>query len=424
MLNLPAFFIGFTGMDQYGFFTLDQGAVRPWPLALSLALSTLSAGVGWLAYKLLQKRAWFCGNRYEIYQRNAVIFGVPVAIAFLPAFFLTGYGDKPLVLGVAGIMATALCLIAALNDREMRLDPAMARLWFPVFSGFILILLMLSVVGMLAMYFIEHSPSGGNFLWDWEFAWSDLGYQAEEFSQRRRNGLLAFGIAGTLYMTVALGGSLLGAVLIHTRSRPEEEDGYAAAESTLTPPAEPLADWLEDGEETAQESPEFVVAMNGEETSISRSQYENLLAEKDILLPDTGLLVDKASGTAFSKNGGKWKKIPFRGRRKGPFLLLCIYARYPGRRFTAGELEVMLRTDLEDRNGFNVSDFFAQLQKRTPLVPVQRDDGGSCIPDTVNVCFLDQLPITQSGDETVPSPEEYSSSPNDLETPSQSLSQG
>ena len=64
MLNLPAFFIGFTGMDQYGFFTLDQGAVRPWPLALSLALSTLSAGVGWLAYKLVQKRAWFCGNRY------------------------------------------------------------------------------------------------------------------------------------------------------------------------------------------------------------------------------------------------------------------------------------------------------------------------------------------------------------------------
>ena len=113
------------------------------------------------------------------------------------------------------------------------------------------------------------------------------------------------------------------------------------------------------------------------------------MANKDNLLEDTELLVDKASGNAFAKADGHWRKISFRGRRKGPFLLLCIYARYPGRRFTSGELETLLEADLLGREGFNVSDIFAQLHKRAPLVPVQRDDEGSYIPETVKVCFLD-----------------------------------
>ena len=369
MLNLPAVLTGATGMDQYGFFTLEPIAARPWPLALSLVLGLLSTGAGYLAYRLLQKRAWFAGARYESYHHNAVVFGVPVAVAFLPSFFLTGYGNKPLVLGVAGIMAASLCLTAALNDRKTRLDPAMARLWFVVFAAYILVLLTLSVSGMLAMYFVEHSPSSGNFFWTWEFAWSDLGYPAEEFNQRYRNGLLAYGIAGTCYMVVALGGSMLGSVLGWAR---QSEEGEAEIDQT-----------------PSQDSSAFVAVRNGEEDVISRSQYEDLLANKDNLLDDTELLVDKASGNAFAKADGQWRKISFRGRRKGPFLLLCVYARYPGTRFTAGELETLLEADLLGREGFNVSDMFAQLHKRAPLVPVRRDDDGSYIPETVKVCFLD-----------------------------------
>ena len=40
MLNMPVIFTGATGMDQYGFFTLDQVNTRPWPLVLSVLLST------------------------------------------------------------------------------------------------------------------------------------------------------------------------------------------------------------------------------------------------------------------------------------------------------------------------------------------------------------------------------------------------
>ena len=355
-------------MDQYGFFTIDAVSAQPWPLALSIVLGTLSAGAGYVAYRLLRIRAWFSSSRYEAYHSNAVIFGVPVALAFLPAFFLTGYDNKPVVLGVAGIMAASLCIIAALNDPRTRLDPGMARILFVLGAAIILLLTALAVSGMLVMYLIEHSPSGGNFFWTWEFAWSDLGYQAEEFSQRHRNGLLAYGIAGTCYMAVALGGPMLGAALRWTGLG---EEGEAYTEQTAS-----------------QESSAFVAVLNGEETVISRSQYEDMLANKDKLLRDTELLVDKASGNAFAKADGQWKKIPFRGRRQGPFLLLCIYARYPGRRFTSGELETLLEADLPGREGINASDIFAQLHKRAPLVPVQRDDDGSYIPKTVKVCFL------------------------------------
>ena len=409
MLNLPALVTGVTGMDQYGFFTLEPVSAPPWPLALSLALSSAAAGAGYLAHLLLRRRAWFRGNRYEIYQRNAVVFGVPVGVAFLPAFFLTGYADKPLVLGVAGLMATALSLIAALNDRDMRLDPAMARLWFAVFSAFILVLVMLAVAGMLAMYFVKHSPSGGNFFWAWEFAWSDLGYPAQEFQQRRCDGLLSLGIAGSVYMAVALGGSLLGAALRHTRPRPrrERDDRPAPTEPDLTQPAEPLSAWLEAGDPLLEDQPGFLAAMNGQEVAITSSQYEDLLANKELLLPDTRLLVDKASGTAFAKSLGEWERISFRGRRNGPFLLLCVYARYPGRRFTSAELEVLLATDMPERERLNVSDFFAQLQKRAPLVPVRRDGVGTYIPEAVKVCFLDhQPPPLPEDDETAPTAED------------------
>lgn len=396
MLNMPAIFTGTTGMDQYGFFTLEPFKSQPWPLVLSLLVSTGSAIAGYAAYRLLRKKqTWYAGNRYGAFHRSALLFGVPVGIAFAPVFFLTGYNDKPTVLALFGIMATSLCLTAALHDRETRLDPEMARIWFVACIAFILVFLTLCVAAMLVMYLVEQAPSTGNFFWTWDFSWSDLGYPAEEFSQRHRNGILAFTLAGSCYMTVAIGGSLLGAILAKARTAPKKRDASGAEYGS---PQESLAtaESASDEQAAQQEAPEFLVALNGEEGPISRSQYENLLADKERLLPDARLLVDKASGTAFAKTAGRWKKLSFRGKRKGPFLLLCVYARHPGRRFTTAELEFLLRPELPDRDGFNVSDFYAQLQKRNPLVPVQRDDDGTYMPEAATVCFLDHWPSAEA----------------------------
>ena len=393
MLNLPAVFTVNTGMDQYGFFTLEPLAEQPWPLVASVFFSTASALAGYGVYGLLRKKqTLYAGNRYGAYQRSAVLFGVPVFLAFAPLFFLTGYNDKPTALAVAGILSTSLCITAALSDRDSRLDPGLARLWFIAGLAFILVFLILCVAAMLVLYLVEQTPSTGNFFWTWQIAWGDLGYPAEEFNQRHRNGLLAFAIAGSCYMTVAIGGSLLGAILGWARPAQNSApvsvvgDSDSVGEGAAQNQSEPLSDWVQEVQTTVPDAPELVVALNGQEAAIGRSRYENLLA-------DCRLLVDKASGTAFARTGGRWRKLPFLGRRKGPFLLLCVYARHPGRRFTTGELEVLLKSDLSGRDAFNVSDFFAQLQRRNPLVPVRRDDHGTYIPETVKVCFLDHWPV-------------------------------
>ena len=94
------------------------------------------------------------------------------------------------------------------------------------------------------------------------------------------------------------------------------------------------------------------------------------------------LLVDKAAEDVFLRTNGKWAKLDFRvrvkgsGMRSGPFSLLCIYARSPGRRFANDELRTLLDRELQNHAELNVRDFVFQLQRRTPRLPVGRDATG------------------------------------------------
>ena len=412
MLTLPVFFTATTGMDQYGFFTIDPVAARPWPMALSIALSLLTAAAGYLAYQFLWRRQWrFTGDNWGPFRRNALLFGMPIALAFAPGFFLTSYGGKPTCVAIAGLMAGSLCVTAALNDREMRLDPGLARILFASCIAAILVFIALSISAMLIMYFAEQTPSTGNFFWRWEFSWSDLEYPAEEFNSRQRNGLLAFTLTGSGYMVVVLGGALLGSVLRWANlTRQSGGDDPPLVEAMDSPsgsngqtPARPSPSTPKDTEPKDPEKSGFALFLNGREGHITAEEYARLVADKDALPGTAALLVDKVAGSAYVKDGENWTRIRFGGRRKGPFLLLCILARHPGTRFVNGQLEVLLRMELPQRDTMNVSDFFAQLQKRRPLLPLKRDDGGICLSDSVNVCFLDyrRSPPPDSDTETL-----------------------
>ena len=393
MLTMPVFFTATTGMDQYGFFTIGPVAARPWPMALSIALSLLTAAAGYLAYQFLWRRQWrFTGENWGPFRRNALLLGAPVALAFAPGFFLTSYGGKPTMVAIAGLMAGSLCVIAALNDREMRLDLGLARILFASCIAAILVFIALSISAMLIMYFAEQTPSTGNFFWRWESSWSDLGYPAEEFNSRQRNGLLAFTLTGSGYMVVVLGGALLGAVLrwANPKQRMEADEASPDEAMDISPgsngptPASPGLPEVKDSEK-----PGFTLFLNGREAHITAEEYARLVADKDALPGKAALLVDKVAGSAYVKDGENWTRIRFSGRRKGPFLLLCILARHPGTRFANGQLEVLLRMELPERDTLNVSDFFAQLQKRCPLLPLKRDSGSVYLSDSAGICFLD-----------------------------------
>ena len=395
-LNLPLIFAGFTGMDQYGFFTL--GLAERWPLALAAAANLALALLAYAAYRAigeLRPDTGFAARLYEMQGglgRYALLFGLPVALAMFPSLLMTSYGAKPYFLFVGVGTAGFLGIAAALKDGQVRLHPEIARYWF--ISGAIAFLLLLAawIAGMLILHYVSQIAPIGNFLWTWDFSWSSLGYPPEQFGQRQRSAFLALTAAGAgciALIPIWLG---LGPLLrrASAAATPDETPQVRQCQPATTEPplqqplpapenldGESLPDWAEAvvsvllGEQGQfRDEPDFVVSLNGREIAIGARQYEGLLADKERLLQEAGLLVDKASGTAFVKDGGDWKRIAFRGRLKGPFLLLCLYARHPGRRFTSSELESLLRTELPDRSDLNVSNFFAQLQKRqSPQFP-------------------------------------------------------
>ena len=296
-------------------------------------------------------------------------------------------------------MAGSLTVTHALRAPDMKLDPAIARYWSILAIAAILMFLALSIGGMLVLYATEQMPASNNLLWKWDYEWEDLGYPREAFAQRQRGALTAFTLTGSGFMVAVLGGTMLGAILRWTREpRNPGQPSQPSRQHKDTPEwAAQALTQLESLSPFATGEAEYVGVFNGHEVDLTGSQYQRLVGGKDELLADAELIVDRAAGDVFHRTDGTWTRLDFRvrdsraGIRSGPFSLLCIYACNPGRRFTNGELTVMLGDALSDRESFSVRDFCSQLERRRPSIPVGRDDSGTFLDGSVRVCFLDRM---------------------------------
>ena len=413
MLNVPLFFTLNTGMDMYGFYTLETVSARPLPAVLSTLLSCVMAVAAYLLYCwLYRRRGLFTGGLWGPFTRGAMLSGVPVALTYAPAVILTSVGGKPNLIAVAGLTAGSLCVTHALRDPEMNLDRDIAGKLLGSAIAAILVFLLLSISAMLVLYTVGEHPASGNLLWKYEHEWSDLGYPAEQFQQRQRDALVAYTLAGSGFMIVVLGGSMLGAILRWTR-RPRHADHHpSSADPYQDAPAwvARIAQRLEPDAPSTPDDAEYVAVLDGREIGVTGSQYRRLVVGKDDLLRDVELFVDKVVGNVFLRIGGTWTRLDFRvrdraaGIRSGPFSLLCIYARHPGQRFTNGELRMLLEWELSDRVSVDVGEFISQLQGRRPRLAIQRDDTGSFLDDAVKVCLLDHRPPpTTAGPSSQPS---------------------
>ena len=201
-------------------------------------------------------------------------------------------------------------------------------------------------------------------------------------------------------MIVVLGGSMLGAIIKWTGTPQYIERRTPASHQSQDLPAwvARIARRLEQNGPSTPDEAEYVAVLGGREIGVTGSQYGRLVVDKDDLLRDVELFVDKVVGNILLRTGETWTRLDFRignraaGVRSGPFSLLSIYARHPGRRFTNGELRTLLEQELSDRASINVGDFISQLQRRRPRLPIQRDDTGSFLDAAVNVCLLDHRP--------------------------------
>ena len=400
MLNLPLFFTLNTGMDLYGFFSLAPVKAYPLPAVLSTVLNLGMAALAYTSYLWLWHRLGVDhGTDWGPFTRGAVLSAVPVFLAFAPAIVLTSIGGKATQIAIAGLMAGSLTVTHALKAPDMKLDAAIARYWSILAIAVILMFLALSVGAMLVVYATEQVPASNNLLWKWGYEWEDLGYPREAFVQRQRDALTAFTLAGSGFMVVVLGGTMLGAILRWTREprKPEQPSQPSRQHRDAPEWAAQALTQLELLSPSAPNEAEYVGVFNGHEVELTGGQYERLVGGKDELLGDAQLIVDRAAGDVFHRTDGTWNRLDFRirdrtvGIRSGPFSLLCVYARNPGRRFTNGELAVMLGDELSGRESFNVRDFVSQLARRRPGIPVGRDDSGTFLDGSVRVCFLDRL---------------------------------
>ncbi len=421
MPNLTLFFTLITGMDLYGFFTLSVVSARPLPALLSTLLNLCMATAGFTFYCWLWRRqAWFMGKNWDPFTRGAILSTAPVLLAHAPAILLTSNGGKPTQIIVAVLMAGALTITHALRDAEMRVDPSYARFLFAAALSVILVFLCLAVVGMVVLHASEQMPAVGNLLWRWDYRWEDLGYPREDFDQRQRDALVCYTITGSAYMIVALGGSMLGAIMPWTRAI---QSAWQSPQNTRQL-ADALCMWTQQGNRQsepldrqpgdapewiaqvvsgldvrgpfASSEAEYLAAFNGYEMRILASQYEDLVGRKDNLPQDVKLIVNKAALEVFVWSDGTWVRLVFRAGRGGkaiaggPFALLCIMARNPGRRFTTRELRDLLKADLKALDSPKVRDLISQLQKKDPPIPVKRDENSWFLDDSIGVCFLER----------------------------------
>ena len=414
MLNLPIVFTLIMRLDHYSLATLPSVSqiVKEWygPYALAsmeVAIGVVLALVAYMLYKWLHRNS---SNpvleRWSAFYCHMLAIGLPVAIAMLPGVLLTVNNGKSYGIIIGTLLTCALSLIAACSDSRINISSDMARLYFVSSVIGIIALLAIGAQWTFFLYGAEQVPSTTNSFWTWEPDWQTVGYTREEFAQRNRDCLLIFAIAVGVYMTlvgirmlyalggrirgdeeqerpgtdgalgfVSLFGTLFGFSGAHPQGEPDKSEIDTEAAVDFKPPPYPLPPWgvkiLRQLEWREGDAEDYFVVFDGEkEVTITTDQYNNLLLNKDSILSEADLLVNRAMSDGFSKIEGGWERFTFRHRSEtssglsGTFLMLCIHARNPRHRFGTDDLDRMLKEEIRGSGTSMVADLRNRLKDR------------------------------------------------------------
>ena len=381
MLNLPLAFPLWMGMDQYGLYTVDAIArVQHLPLALAAIIDTSLAFLGYYAYKRLRARPDYPLYRdWRAFYRHIFIIGVPVAIAKVPAFVLAFDALKPYFIVAGVLMVASLAIVALLRESDVVTSPGIAAAYSVTVILVTLTMVAMSIALLLVIFPMDLIPPTGNFLWEWRFDWSDIYYAREDFVHRARVALVFFGVSTCVYMAAVMGYAMLDAIYTQMKAAtvpPADSDADALRqESAQSIPLDSLPDWgvevLERLEWRDGDAQDYYAVFDGEkEVGITAEQYNNLLLNKDSILSEADLLVNRATSDGFSKVEGHWERFTYRRRREtksglsGTFSLLCIHARNPRHRFETDDLVRMLNEEIKGSGTNTVADLRNRLKER------------------------------------------------------------
>ncbi len=230
-----------TRMDIYGFYTLGEFAVKPFPYMLALMVNLILSSTAALLFQLLRNWQYGSGRgAADPLRRAIVVVSPPAALAYVGVLVLSNIG----VWTEFGLQLAALSgvFIILLLLRDPAVDPPERdrRFFLYVTVAVAMAMIIVGAVAVLAVYLAPGLPSilpDHNLLYSWDIDFDALGYPAEEAMDRLNMGYLWQNVCIYVYMVFVVGGSMIAEMYrFTTRAVPTAEP------ETLSSPAETAAD--------------------------------------------------------------------------------------------------------------------------------------------------------------------------------------
>ena len=230
-----------TRMDIYGFYTLGEFAVKPFPYMLALMVNLILSSTAALLFQLLWNWQYGSGRgAAEPLRRAVAVVSPPAALTYVGVLVLSNIG----VWIEFGLQLATLCgvFIILLLLRDPAVDPPERdrRFFLYVTVAVAMAMVMVGAVAMLAVYLAPGLPSilpDHNLLYSWDIDFDALGYPAEDAMDRLNVGYLWQNVCIYVYMVLVVGGSMITEMYrFTTRAAPNVEPG------ALSSPSETMAD--------------------------------------------------------------------------------------------------------------------------------------------------------------------------------------
>lgn len=228
-----------TRMDIYGFYTLGEFAVKPFPYMLALLVNLIMSSTAALVFQLLWNWQYCSGRGATDPLRRAITVVVPpAALVYLSILVLSNIG----VWIEFGVQLAALSgtFIILLLLRDPAVDPPERDRRFFLYVS-VAVAVTIAIVGgaaVMALYLAPGLPSilpDHNLLYSWDIDFHALGYPAEEAMDRLNVGYLWQNVCIYVYMVLVVGGSMISSMYrFTTRAVPTvEPDALASPTETM-----------------------------------------------------------------------------------------------------------------------------------------------------------------------------------------------
>lgn len=207
---LPA---SLTGMDNYGFFTIERYAGTVLPLVFAAGTNLLVALAGATSFHLLWLR-FGSQESIGVYGRAIRVLLVPLLGVYVPVALLSGTGGEIYFLVIFALLFGAFLVMIAMSDPALKLGEWEAKMSLAAALIVMGVLFVMAIAGMLIsylsyLYLGGQIPAHGNHLWSWKLDFAALGYPESDLPYRLGTGFLWMVLTGIAYMLLVVGGYLI-----------------------------------------------------------------------------------------------------------------------------------------------------------------------------------------------------------------------